>query len=176
MQQTLYFWHPITLTLTHGYCNPARCASVCSCAQKTRKDTFKVLQKVWKTVALLRMSLLKRINPSDYILEHQRVKLNVIMAISSLKGVILFRWIDWYWLWAIFCCHFSLKARPLEKKSYLPVKSHYLLFFFFLPPQNKKVPSHSVDLFLTHFKVEAGRDLRGDDKQKLLNPLVRRDF
>lgn len=48
------------------------------------------------------------------------------MALSRLNGVILFRWIDWYWLWAIFCCHFNLKARPLEERSYLPVKSHYL--------------------------------------------------
>lgn len=70
---------------------------------------------------------------------------------------------EWYRLWAISCRRFNLKARPLEKKSYLRAKSHYLL------SSKQKVPPHSVGLFLARFKVEAGHDLRGDAEQNFLN-------
>lgn len=94
------------------------------------KDTVKVLQVTSierKSTACSTWNI--SINQTELLVHFRasKVKMNAIVTISRLKGVILFRWIDWYWLWAIFCCHFSLKARPLEKKSYLPVKSHYLL-------------------------------------------------
>ena len=46
-----------------------------------------------------------------------------------------------------------------------------------LPSAKQKVPSHCFTLFLTHFELEAGHDLSGGDKQKLLNAsLVGKSF